>query len=62
MTNLPTSVDNEKVLKEAKEWFKTKIVSRHLVNTKKLTNVHQLMNTLVYLENARFNMFYKKKL
>lgn len=36
MTNLPTSVDNEKVLKEAREWFKTKIVTRHLANTKKL--------------------------
>lgn len=36
MTNLPTSIENQKVLEEAKIWFKSKIVDRHLVNTEKL--------------------------
>lgn len=41
MTFTPTTPENQKVLDEAKNWFKTKIVARHVANTQKLVDASQ---------------------
>ncbi len=38
MTITPTTPENQKVLNEARNWFKTKIVARHISNTQKLVD------------------------